>query len=556
VASYLLDIGRSVNPDLYVYAELYLCFSYFESFTGSEEKDILFVSKLGINSLIREAMAAWDTHELSRIVHRQGGSPVGSFTASHENFPLELLDHKLNTSSFENTKGQDIIVQLKGSSPHSLFMDCTHDNETPHQRRTAEDTLPNAAIVAMTHCAIGSVKGFDEIVPELLNVVTETRKYRVPESFEGIIPAKSILYPIHVKMAEQGFDEIHVHQEHDFISIHRFHPLTHEGYLLVARTAYRENHGSQVHPPIILRNQSVQVIESATLKVNTMGLVGHSSMPYPHDHTEDGEEELKAPHSPTTLYHPFKVDDSNSSKRYRASNVLGCITGLPCALTFSNTVTNLCSVEEELLESDFCTQIKINGDTFVPGSIVLFRTWVRGSGKEGCEDVHSLGSFLPCPFIIGGSMQGLDISIPTDSKVLSTEKGFLENLYELLGLSQLQNGVDIMYRFGFDASRCHTLWFKSLDDPLWPMDLKEAISDCGFPEINAALFRSDREELDVIGNNLYVVPNYGKFSYGGLEGIVTALLPIARNNDIGHPICDNLRAGVWLLDYTVNRLQK
>ena len=66
----------------------------------------------------------------------------------------------------------------------------THDNETPNQRRTAEDTLPNAVIVAMSNCAIGSVKGYDEIVPELLNVVTETRKYRVPEPIEGIIPGK------------------------------------------------------------------------------------------------------------------------------------------------------------------------------------------------------------------------------------------------------------------------------------------------------------------------------------------------------------------------------
>ena len=40
----------------------------------------------------------------------------------------------------------------------------------------------------MSDCAIGSVKGYDEIVPELLNVVTETRKYRLAESYEVIIP--------------------------------------------------------------------------------------------------------------------------------------------------------------------------------------------------------------------------------------------------------------------------------------------------------------------------------------------------------------------------------
>jgi glycogen debranching enzyme len=53
--------------------------------------------------------------------------------------------------------------------------------------------LPTAALVAMTDCAVGSVKGYDEIVPELLNIVTETRKYRLPSSFEGIIPGLDLL---------------------------------------------------------------------------------------------------------------------------------------------------------------------------------------------------------------------------------------------------------------------------------------------------------------------------------------------------------------------------
>lgn len=64
-----LDAARVVNPNLYICAEL---------FTGNEETDVHFVSRLGINSLIREAYNAHDPKEFSRLLFRFGvDQPIG-----------------------------------------------------------------------------------------------------------------------------------------------------------------------------------------------------------------------------------------------------------------------------------------------------------------------------------------------------------------------------------------------------------------------------------------------------------------------------------------------
>src|SRR5262249_41972326 len=142
-------------------------------FTGSEDMDFVFTKRLGLSALIREAMQAWSPAELSRLVHRHGGRPIGSFE-------IDLLAQSGYARDNE-------IVRLRRPSPiHALFMDCTHDNEVPAQKRLASDTLPNAALVSMCACATGSVMGYDEIYPRHINLVKETRRYASAYSEEDV----------------------------------------------------------------------------------------------------------------------------------------------------------------------------------------------------------------------------------------------------------------------------------------------------------------------------------------------------------------------------------
>ncbi|KAJ2687046.1 bifunctional 4-alpha-glucanotransferase/amylo-alpha-1,6-glucosidase [Coemansia spiralis] len=225
LAEYLLDEARKINPNMYVIAEL---------FTGSEDTDRVFVQRLGINSLIREAMQAWDSHEMSRLAHRHGGRPIGSLAVDCLGEPGVFVDDEHGAAHIDA-----VIAPLSGSLPHAMFFDCTHDNEVPAQKRTAEDALPNTAIVAMTACASGSNRGYDELYPELLNVVHEHRRYAELEDplRVGLGEAKARLNRLHAEIAQ--YQEVHVHHETEYVTIHRVHPVTREGVLMVAHCAFK-----------------------------------------------------------------------------------------------------------------------------------------------------------------------------------------------------------------------------------------------------------------------------------------------------------------------------
>ncbi|KAI9728919.1 MAG: hypothetical protein M1828_000004 [Chrysothrix sp. TS-e1954] len=236
LAEYMLDQARKVRPNLAVFAEL---------FSGSEATDFVFVQRLGISALIREAMQAWSTSEVSRLVHMHGGIPVGSF----------MLDEITNAEQVSNgeaksegaTGAGQVVHRIRPSDVHALFFDCTHDNETPAQRRDARDTLPNAALVAMCSCATGSVMGYDEIYPSLIDLVGETRLYTSASSERpvsvkadegGIGGIKKLLNQIHTSMGKDGYEETYVELRDQYITVQRVHPETRKGYFLIAHSAF------------------------------------------------------------------------------------------------------------------------------------------------------------------------------------------------------------------------------------------------------------------------------------------------------------------------------
>lgn len=415
VGEYFLDLARSYNPQLYVVAEL---------FTGSEDMDNLFVERLAISSLIREAMQAWSVDELSRLVHRHGGLPIGSFQ------PLPLDDFAYPPESIddfviENTLSEIQIPRiLEPIRTHALFMDCTHDNETPYDKRTVEDTLPNAALVSLCSTAVGSVFGYDECYPHLLDVVNENRSYTYGN---GIGKVKSKLYKIRKMISDSSVvaedHEMHVHHEGQYISLQRLNAKSGEGCFLITRTKFQSDYDQKL-APILLRGTKAAYEFGYYLEKTGEPINDDSKLtPVPVEVKELVEPRIEF------------INDGNDSEIY-----------LP--------------------------------DHFPQGSILVIKTNFNSVDKE---------------------------------------------LDELL-----RNGA-------VEATKGLTLY-----------------------DINNLLYKCESEERDASAgtDGVYDIPDYGRLVYAGLQGWISVLRTVIQNNDLAHPIAENLRLGHWALDFVVQRLNK
>ncbi|KAK4310829.1 hypothetical protein Pmani_017632 [Petrolisthes manimaculis] len=439
VAEYMLDAARKVRPELYVIAEL---------FTNSDLTDNIFINRLGINSLVREAMSAPNSHEEGRLVYRYGGEPVGAF----------LLPP---------------VRPLVPSVAHAMFLDLTHDNRSPAEVRTAWDMLPSAALVNMACCASGSNRGYDELVPHHIHVVDEQRVYNAwndsePERGEvgirsGIIKCKKLLNNLHYELGSGGFNQVFVDQvtEH-VVTVTRHNPVTHQSVVLVAYTSFQPP--SQIRDSYIRPLKVQGRLEEIIFEMQIKG-------------KKPGDEEKNVP--------GFFTADSEYINGLFGFDVSVRERLRPEQSTFVRVTSDH---DAEMTECEYTS-------AFTPGSVIAFRLSLLPRAQSAVNKIRA-------------------------------------------SLSE----------FGYKSRISEVTTHNST--------LSDIVESLGLVELNRVLYRCQDEEQDEgRGWGAYNIPNSGPLMYCGLQGMISVLSEIRVQNDLGHPLCGNLREGDWLPDYLVGRLK-
>jgi glycogen debranching enzyme len=205
-------------------------------------------------------------------------------------------------------------------------------------------------------------------------------------------------------------------------------------------------------------------------------------------------------------------------------------------MNFSTGQTSLVKVQEENDDKGFKTVIKIDPDEFVAGSVVLYRTFLRGADVE--EDEPEVRTCTP------DFVQVNRTKVEQARRVPGVPDTPVSRVWASLGMDRDPYGAtEWMLRMGQHVSEASTVWFPIDDPDLWPPGLYDAVKNLNNEELNAALYRVGDEEMDLTDSvfNHYNVPGFGPLSYCGLQGFVSPLLYLARRNDLGHPVCGKLQ---------------
>jgi len=501
VADYVLRAARRVRPDLYVFAELY---------AGGEAAACHIVNRLGIHATVQIALHAYSAHKLAEWVTDARDLPLGVFAA----------------------RRTDWLIGRRRTP--TLFFDQSHDDASPLQHRTYVDPVPSAAVVSAASSAVGSNRGYDELVPRTISVISETRLYRkwrsddssdvdcvrthcdavavsssssttetdvsdvdvstepdvdvsVVDFSTGLITVKRVLNELHVRLAAEGFDEVAAEMlDNDIVVVTRRCASTQRSVVTVAHTAF---HCTATDPPAVKSVVVPGIVEQICLEASVVSFSSGC---------------------------PEHSDLIVGLTDYRVESHVGISVSDSHLVQVLHKDGASCDVVELVNFPPGCfviLAVKLTSDAvFVLDELVLhFNTWIWDRSTKLCSAT-------------------LD-HIRTRFKHLDTAHSVSR---EDAGDSTLTSSAAAVF-----------------------LQLVTVVSSLSHDESRRVLYEAETERHPSgDGFTVYHVPGHGNLTRCGLAGVAALLLEMRQHHvDPGkHPLGVNLLQGDWLMNYIVGRL--
>ncbi|OAF68493.1 hypothetical protein A3Q56_03738 [Intoshia linei] len=168
--------------------------------------------------LLREARKQMCTN-----IYNYGGKPMGSFMEQR-------------------------ICLARESKARALLADQTHDNQPIIDKYNLRQFLPMMAVVSMVNNSICSNRGFDELVPYHIDVVTEKNMYQdcyyLSDQVLDLIKLRKIFNDFHMDISrkETFYNEIYTDEfSENIISIKRYDTTRHSSLVLLAHMDFSDN---------------------------------------------------------------------------------------------------------------------------------------------------------------------------------------------------------------------------------------------------------------------------------------------------------------------------
>ncbi|KAK2953703.1 putative Glycogen debranching enzyme [Blattamonas nauphoetae] len=596
VSEYMLDCARRINPNVFMFAEL---------FTNSEDTDVDYCSRLGVSAILREAFNRGSAGDLGSEIYNSGGDGIASLHS-----------------------GNGEITWVKGRGLKLALSDITHDNRMLLETRGPFSALPLAAAVAASPTPILTTKGMDEMYPHRINTNTKKlycipptlrslpKKGNVP-SIRGILDARRVLSRLHGTLAAMGYSELYVNvdQMTGIISVVRSHPLTHRGYTFIIHTVFDQGHRAKMklpkpqtsHPnprddwidqimqckaspshPVLLPLGDAQ--EKWAYDCEISGVVRHLEL---FSYVVDAAPSHKQtqPEQPEKEKTKTETEADNSLSSAQSTAAAGNRSKTPQlaldeenqnhgiytqSVTIAHTSEEDAQIAKDL--ADAGVSITANPDQirnphqnthihfthFPPGAVCVFATdlpqMTRMALKQLQPTVHSAITAL--------EHQKSSYNATPKSLLRSASSGILQTFPDMKQINEMEEEEkeQVNVLFALKPKSLFTPVCTNHDEPMSVApdgcfridELAPVFETLTLLDFQWMLFSCDEEEKDFTSGKrgTYGLDGVGQIVYAGFAGPAILLERIANTNDLGHPLLDNLRKGNWLIDFLMDRLKE